>query len=371
MRVLNLTELEQQALVSHLNMADGHPRQDPTDEQWKIIHALPELFEVALALPADHIEEHAQRAFFAMLGQHRAPIADGRVFSVYSSSVATMVVGNVLAQRQHRLALLHPTFDNISDLLRRSVTVLPVGEDDCAPPALDEIVQQGATSLFVTTPNNPTGWYLDSAALKTLAEACKVNGILLCLDTSFRGFDVRAQYDTYEILDRSGVSYIVIEDTGKIWPMAELKLGFLAVSDDLREAVAHALSEVLLSVSPLVLKLVETLSLDAAASGMGALHELIATNRSRVTAAVADLPGVAVADPDARVSVCRLRFDSAEAASRVLGLLRGSGIHLLPCQQFHWARPGEGGRYLRLALARNTVDVDTALAHLAEATRTR
>jgi len=65
------------------------------------------------------------------------------------------------------------------------------------------------------------------------------------------------------------------------------------------------------------------------------------------------------------VSVCRLAFGSATQAERTRGGLHDAGVHVLPCAQFHWARPQEGARLLRLALARDTTTMAEALRRLA------
>jgi len=363
--MLNLTELEQCAIDAPINLADGHPRQDLTAEQRKLVGRFPEVFEAARLETFADIERSAHKEFLHSFGQAAAPVDGGRIFSVYSSSVATMVVANVLTDAAHRVALLHPTFDNIHDILARTVPLLPISEAACAAADLRDLYQEGATCLFVTTPNNPTGWFLDRDAFAQVAATCAARGMLLCVDASFRGFDMRAQFDHYEIMHQVGVSYIVIEDTGKLWPFGELKLGFLAVSEDVRPAVEHALSDVLLTVSPFVLKVVEALSAEARGGGLAALHELVATNRGAVTATVEKLLEVRVADPDARVSVCRLAFGSAAQAERTRSGLRDVGVHVLPCAQFHWARPQEGARLLRLALARDSATVAEALRRLA------
>ncbi|MGF7234012.1 MAG: aminotransferase class I/II-fold pyridoxal phosphate-dependent enzyme [Frankia sp.] len=363
--MLNLTELEQRAIDSPINLSDGHPRQDLTDVQRKLVYRFPELFELARVEPFADLERSAQKVFFDALGQVAAPIESGRVFSVYSSSVATMVVANVLADAGHRVALIHPTFDNIHDILTRTVPIHPISEAACAEGDLRDAVGKGATCLFVTTPNNPTGWFVDRDAFERIAATCAANRVLLCLDTSFRGFDTRTQFDYYEILDRLGVEYLVIEDTGKLWPFSELKLGFLVASAGIRHAVEHALSDVLLTVSPFVLKVVEELSVDAGEAGLEALHNLIATNRGIVGTAVDELPGVRIADPDARVSVCRLVFPSEAHAESARGGLRDVGVHVLPCQQFHWAQPREGASLLRLALARDSSIVAEAVHRFA------
>ena len=258
----NLTELERRAIDSVINLSDGHPRQDPTASQAKLIGRLPEFFETGAVEPFAEIENRAQAAFLEMLGQFRAPVAAGRVFSVYSSSVATMAVGNVLMD--HRVAMIHPTFDNIQDILARTATLIPLSEEEFAEGELSRALAADATCVFITTPNNPTGWVLDEAALRRVAECCAANGLVICLDVSFRGFDPRAQFDHYAVLEDAGADYIVIEDTGKLWPMQELKLGFVAVSESMRAKVEHVLSDVLLTVSPFVLTLIEMLAVDAA-----------------------------------------------------------------------------------------------------------
>lgn len=364
--MLNLTELEQRALDAPINLADGHARQDPTPAQAEIISRLPELFADAQREPFEEIEHRAQAAFLACLGQASAPVQAGRIVSTYSSSVATMVVGKYLQRRGHRVALIHPTFDSIPDLLHEHVQQIPISERSLEEEDWERVERQGATCVFLTTPNNPTGWRLEEDTLVRMVEWAGKRGVLLCFDTSFRGFDVRAQFDMYRILEDAGVDYIVIEDTGKLWPMSELKLGFIAMSADLKQSIKRIMSDVLLSVSPLVIRLIEELAINDANGGADELHSLIATNRNLIREAAADLDGVALPDPDARVSVCRLRFPSGEEGLRVRLGLEKRGVHVLPCAQFYWAEPTAGAAELRVALARNPEILNEALERLRE-----
>ncbi len=364
----NLTELEQRAIDAPINLADGHPRQDLTPEQWRITERLPALLAEAQEEDFETLERRAQRRFLDSLRQDAAPVDRGRVFSVYSSSVATMVVGRVLRERHTKVALVHPTFDNIPDLLRVDHELVPISEEELDAGDLGAVDRARASALWVTTPNNPTGWLLERDGFVRLADEAARRGITLCLDTSFRGFDVRAQYDTYDVLERTGVEYVVVEDTGKLWPVAELKLGLLAVSESLSTAVEHALSDVLLTVSPLVLALVEELACDAAAGGYAALHRLVADNRADTFAVVGAMEVAEVADDhDARVSVSRIRFDSGAEADRARSALRARGVHVLPCNQFHWSDPAQGAPMIRIALARNRETIAEALARFESA----
>ncbi len=118
--------------------------------------------------------------------------------------------------------------------------------------------------------------------------------------------------------------------------MMELKIGFLAFSRSLRSDVDRVVSEILLSVSPVVLALVEALALDLARGGMEDLHRLVAGNRRRLEAMSATLPGVSLPDADSRISVARIRFESAEIAENTR-----LGLHGRAFSSFR-ARPSTG-----------------------------
>lgn len=365
--MLNLTQHEQEALsASVINLADGHGRQDLTLSQATIIKRLHELFGDSTRRPLQEIEWRAQSAFFNCLRQASAPVDPGRIFSIYSSSVATMAVTRYLYRNDHRVALVHPTFDNIPDLLRDYVRLFPLSEQSIDNADWRQVEQERGTCVFVTTPNNPTGWYLEKSRFESMVAWAARRNILLCFDTSFRGFDERTQFDMYAALEGAQVNYIVLEDTGKLWPMAELKLGFIGVSASLVQPLQRIVSDILLSVSPFVLRLIEELAKDHANGGAVDLYRLIATNRHLVRMALKDLAGTSLINPDALVSVCCIRFSTAEERQRVQADLKKRRVHVLPVSQFYWANPAAGAPELRIALARNTSLIDVGLEHLRE-----
>jgi enduracididine biosynthesis enzyme MppP len=360
----NLTKYEITALAAELGVSDGHPRQEPTPAQHKILAAMPDLFERAEAEPFEALEQSAQRAFLSSTGQYSAPVGAGRVLSCYSSSVVTDVLARTLVARHPRVGLIHPTFDNIPDLLKRwGLKLVPLDERSVCTGRIPVAVAE-LDALFITTPNNPTGTYLSEEALTEIAEQCAAADVLLVLDVCFRGFEPAFQYDSYELLDTTGVDYVLIEDTGKLWPMSELKLGFAAVSENCTVALADAMSDVLLSVSPFVLALVTELSHQAADGGYADLHKLVASNRSTLTHALAGTPA-RVVDERSRISVARVELPAEMTATGAYERLRKRGVHILPCGPFHWADNAEGERYIRVALGR-----DTELVH-ATASRMR
>lgn len=363
---VNLTMLENNALLGGLNVSDGHPRMPLTDSQRAIIDDLPALFGQAEKSLFGDIEREAHRAFLGGIGQAHAPFGTGRLASCYSSSVAMDITARVLAQRTRQVALIHPTFDNIPDILSgRGLVLLPLSERELA--AGEPSLSGEVGAVFVTTPNNPTGWVLPEASLRRLAAFCARSGRVLALDTCFRAQDLRSQYDSYQVLDESGAEWVTIEDTGKLWPTQELKAGFLAWGARTRLPLNEAFSDVLLSVSPVVLLMITRFAGDAAAGGYAALHSLIRGNRAALADVLAGTP-VRLADPGSRISVARLSLPpQGPTAQQLYTMLRRENVHTLPCGPFYWARRPEGDHQLRVALARPASDVTRAAQAIAKA----
>ena len=271
----SLTRLEDKALRSGLNASDGHPRMPLTESQEHIVADLPSLFHQAQRCSFEEVEERAQRAFLHGIGQLRAPIATGRLVSCYSSSTAMDIVARTLAERTSAVALIHPTFDNIADLLRaRGLMLYPVAEcefDGEIVAELPDMLARCSSLLRTTRPAGccpPMHWPGSRSRVNT--------GRVLALDTCFRAHDPRSQYDTYDILENSGVEWVIIEDTGKVWPMLELKAGFLSWGERTDLALLDAFSDILLTMSPVILLLVQRLAEDGVLGGYRDLHRLLA-----------------------------------------------------------------------------------------------
>lgn len=360
MTMANLTAMEVDALNDFecgLNLTDGHARLPPTATQSDIVQQLPEMFQAANRLPFSVIEQEAHRVFLSTIGQESAPVGTGRILSCYSSTLATDIVARALPSGS-TIAVLHPTFDNIADLLRtRGLSLVPLSE-----PALarQEWPGREVQTIFVTHPNNPTGVVVTQRQLRSLACHAADHGQIVVIDASFRGQVPDAQYDAYAVLDEAAVEWIVIEDTGKLWPTHELKLGLLAFSARNRLPIERAYSESLLSVSPVVLQLITAMARDWANGGRDRASNLVETNRSIVRSALAPV-GLELADPSSRISVARVALppDGPEAGTLYERLL-SENVHVLPCGPFHWAEPSSGRYFIRISLSRPADVVRTA-----------
>jgi aspartate/methionine/tyrosine aminotransferase len=365
--VSNLTTMEVDALTDvdgGLNLTDGHARLGLTPQQAAIIEKIPGMFAAASSRPFPVIEHEAHSAFLRAVGQHSAPIGSGRILSCYSSTLATDIVARALSARTE-VAVLHPTFDNIADLLvTRGLSLVPFPEsallemDWPAPPV-------GA--IVVTHPNNPTGLVMPREHLRSLAEHAARHGQTIIIDASFRGQVRAAQYDTYEVLEAAGADWIIIEDTGKLWATHELKIGLLAFSQRTTLPIGRAFSESLLAASPVVLQLVGQLAEDWTDGGYERSRAVIDRNRDVVRQTIQAV-GLTLADPDSQISVARIDVGSTGPDSAVLYKeLLARGVHVLPCAPFYWADPASGLRYIRISLARPFEIVAAAARTLADA----
>ena len=342
------------------NVAEGYPSWELTPSQHRIVDRLPQLMHAAYQAPFSTLEANAQRALLWGLGQRSAPIGTGQILSYYSAGVAIDIVGRCLAAKTDAIGVIHPTLDCLPALMQSRGPRL-VAVDEARLRRRDPL--RGLPpigGLYIAQPNNPTGFVLDPDELRRLAEACARRGVALAIDACFRVFDIRAQYDTYAVLDETGVDYVVIEDTGKLWTTAGIRLAFLAFPAHSKLGIADASADVLFFAPPFSAMLVEAFALDMAAGGMNVIHERVAANRSRLAEAVAGTGVAELAEPESRVSMALIRLDRTWTSTRLWGRLVRRGVSAVPGRPIWWARPREGERYLRVALARSPEVVDRA-----------
>src|SRR5690606_3061067 len=295
-------------------------------------------------------------AFFTLMGQYGAFKTGIQTRFCYSSSTAIDIVAKCMAQARMKVGMLHPTFDNLPDLVRgHGCELVPINED-----RLFEELEQKADEIdafFVVTPNNPTGNVLDAHAFQRLCQLCKQHGLLLVIDSCFRAQVPKAHYDAYEIAEGTGVNWVIIEDTGKLWPLHELKCGFLSWPDRLEVNLHKNYSDLMLSASPVILALIRDFANDAKAGGLDALRQRILDNRKLLRSELPELDFSIAQHSEISVDFARLPVDSE--ASQLYDKAKALGVHLLPGEPFYWAERQEGACYMRFSLAR---DAETVLA---------
>lgn len=355
---LSLTDQEILGFGKVADLANGHAYHDLPPALLSAITELPTLWRDASRLsPLDW--ERGYRAAFARLAGLPGLTALRFCRPCPTASNSIDLVSALLRQQNRRTLLVQPTFDNLALLLRRrGVAVEPIAEsvlfDISAHDALDRILLgQGAAALFLVSPTNPTGRCMDAATLAALAALCARRQILLVIDACFRLFD-RNPIDDLAILQASGVSFLVFEDTGKCFPTLDTKASLIYGSDDIAADLEAIYNEVYLCCSGLSLAFLTRLfELTSAAGLHSTLWSFVDQRRMRLRAALVGT-GLTPA-PESFHSViglewldCRPAGMSDVDACESLGRL---GIAAVTGRQFFWADPDAPLHQHRLRLS--------------------
>lgn len=349
----NLTEYEHLGLNNRYNMADGHAHQSQSVSQAEIISRLPELWFEAQQAKQEDLEREFKTAFFGLAGQSFDPQADYRLLS-YSASVSIEVIANFLKRHGLTVCLLNPTFDNIPCILRRvGVPVVAVNEEDIrsssVEAALDAVEGQ---ALFLVCPNNPTGHAMTRAEFEAIVDHCKRTQKLLIVDFSFRFFSSFVQWDQYQLLQDSGIDFITIEDTGKTWPTLDLKVGMTGCNQALFKELFDIHNDILLNVSPLILKVLTEYINDSRTRGLDAtVHSVVQANREFLHQMLQGTILTPVTSTN--LSVEWLRIEHPDIVStRLWQYLSAQSVYVLPGTHFYWHESERGEKFIRVALMR-------------------
>ena len=344
----SLTAIERNSYDIKWNLADAHARQRLSSvETERIYDQLGSIFSEAERANYHDLETQALYAYLDSIKQQTRPT---HFFSIYSSSVSMMIVARLIREHRRSVQLVVPTFDNIPDLLKaENIQIVPRTEDTSIfsneknPPGV----------IFEVSPNNPTGNVISPEQLSEVAKHCAENDIWLVLDQTFKGQVEDACYDHYAILDSAGVNYIVIEDTGKLWPTLDLKVSFIVASPYLAGLLEPIVDDVLLNVSPFILSLVKAYSQLSLETDYHFVRSLIRDNRDflRESLLRSSAP-IRVQFPTSTVSVEMLSLGNFLTQEDASEFLASHQIQVLNARSFYWDGSSPGNQ-LRISLARD------------------
>ncbi|PVZ19778.1 MULTISPECIES: aminotransferase class I/II-fold pyridoxal phosphate-dependent enzyme [unclassified Pseudomonas] len=368
----DITQHEIQALKTRHNLADAHTHQRQSPSQAQIVRNLPLLWERAQHLTQHQSEQAFIQAFFRFHGQHHALKRSDEIYLVYAASVAMHITATYLRKHKLRVGLIEPCFDNLHDLLAHmQVPMAPLPEAILADPTqVYRLLQAHAgevDAVFLVDPNNPTGSSMFADGHESFVEVaryCRDHGKLLILDFCFAAFLMtsgRTRIDAYALLDAMGTDYLVMEDTGKTWPLQDAKCATLMSSPRLNAEIYSIVTSVLLNVSPFVLQLVTEYINDSAADGFASVRDVLETNR-RVARQYLDGTLLSYVEPAVETSVAWFHIlKDGLCGDRLQAYLLQHQAYVLPGRYFYWSAPEQGAPYVRLALAREPEAFEAAM----------
>ncbi|MCF4997215.1 aminotransferase class I/II-fold pyridoxal phosphate-dependent enzyme [Pseudomonas syringae] len=372
----DITQHEISALKTRFNLADAHTHQDQSVTQRLIVNRLPELWYRAQGQSQYQSEQEFIHAFFTFHGQHHALQRHDEIYLVYAASIAMHITATYLRKRNMRVGLIEPCFDNLHDLLKHmEVPLTPL--DEALFSSSKEVYANLRTAaadvdaIFLVDPNNPTGSSMFAVGADTFVEVaryCKDHGKLLILDFCFAAFIKTAggsRFDAYGILDDIGTQYIIMEDTGKTWPLQDTKCATIMSSEDINADVYSLVTSVLLNVSPFILNVVTQYINDSRDDDFESVRSVLDVNRKF---ARRHLQGsfLHYLEPKVETSVAWfeiLRDDIS--ADHLQEYLTRYDVYVLPGKYFYWSNPQAGQKYIRLALARKPEEFQLAVQTIA------
>ncbi|WP_439877814.1 pyridoxal phosphate-dependent aminotransferase [Pseudomonas prosekii] len=374
----DITQHEISALKTRFNLADAHTHQDQSLTQQKIVDSLPELWYRAQGQTQYKSEQELIKAFFTFHGQEHALKRHDEIYLVYAASVAMHITATYLRKRDMSVGLIEPCFDNLHDLLKHmEVPLSPLDESLFQSPrdvyANLQTAAAKVDAIFLVDPNNPTGSSMFANGAQTFMEVaryCRDHGKLLILDFCFAAFIKTAggnRIDAYAILDEIGTQYIIMEDTGKTWPLQDTKCATIMSSRALNADIYSIVTSVLLNVSPFILNVVTQYINDSSDDDFESVRSVLDINRE---AAQKHLHGnfLKYLTPMIETSVAWFEIlRDGVSADDLQAYLMNYDVYVLPGKYFFWSKPQTGQKYIRLALARKPEEFKLAVETIAVA----
>jgi aspartate/methionine/tyrosine aminotransferase len=300
------------------------------------------------------MEEEFKRALAEIFGSFE--LANHRFYSVCPTATNSIdIVATWLHMRRYNVGLLEPVFDNLYLVLRRrGVKIACVHESDLIN--LDALETKIRTydlkSVFIVTPNNPTGFQLDAAELSALCDLCARVGVVLIVDKTFRMYS-KQTFDTYKILNDSDLDYVVIEDTGKTWPSQDAKASLMAYSESLAEDLRMLYEEIFLCHSNFTLAFLKALIEKTRNVGVDKIiHQEVTRRMHHVERALSGTPltlvknNRACALPLAWIDCSATGLNDLELVQK----LKEFQISLLAGRLFYWNSHDQHTDHIRLSV---------------------
>jgi aspartate/methionine/tyrosine aminotransferase len=369
----NLTGYEIDGLHRSYNLTDGHAFRRWTAAEEAIIDRSPQLFKESSRRMQAGIERDYVRDF-SRLSKQTWDVDALAYLMCFTASMAFEIIANYLRSRHLTATLIEPCFDNLADILHRhGVPMSPFPDTFMESPreTFENALNRVHTdAICLVTPNNPTGRTLSEDNLRSLVAFCKQRGTLLILDNCFRAYLPRdLVYDQTRIILDANIDALLIEDTGKTWPTAEIKAPFFAVTRarGLFERIHNIYTDFLLHVSPVGIRLLHEFIRLAEADELRSIREVVATNRDALYEQIG--PTFLTPCESRFASVAWLRIEHPLDGLQLKRILDRRGVFVLPGHHFFWNDHRRGEGFIRVALARDADMFCEATALLGEVCR--
>lgn len=304
---------------------------------------------------------------------HGAAIAPERVAVTGSGVSALMLAAQMVLSPGDRAVVVTPIWPNIAEIptvIGAEVVRVPLGiANGRWDLDLDRLIQAltpDTKLVFISSPNNPTGWTIEPEALSALLDHCRKHGIWLVTDDVYERLVYRPGMASAPSLlgtTHAEERLISVNSFSKAWSMTGWRAGWMVGPEPFIAELAKII-EYNTSCVPDFVQQGAVAALDPI-EGEGVVADLLArlgASRNRLVSGLKALSGVEVPEADgAMYAFFRIkgREDSMQLA---LDLVRDVGLGLAPGSAFG----AEGEGWLRWCFAAAPDRIDQGLERIGQ-----
>jgi aspartate/methionine/tyrosine aminotransferase len=308
-----------------------------------------------------------------MAGLYGVAIDVERIQVTASGMSAIMIVLQALVEPGRSVVAVTPVWPNASAGVRvlggtvREVALdrAPDGTHSLDLDRLLGALDDRTVALFVNSPNNPTGWVLDTARIDAILAACRARGIWIIADEVYGRLSFEAERAP-SFLERADPDdrLIVINSFSKTWCMTGWRLGWLTAPAALLPHL-ESLNEFNTSGAADFTQRAGLVALRDGEGFVAQARALYRANRDQVVARLGGLPRVRLARPPAGFYAFFSVDGEPDSETLARRLVDQAAVGLAPGAAF-----GAGGEgHLRLCFASAGATIAAALDRLAPALR--
>ncbi|MFT4165675.1 MAG: aminotransferase class I/II-fold pyridoxal phosphate-dependent enzyme [Microlunatus sp.] len=360
-QVPKITLTERRSLTLNYNLADAQNYVSMDECQLAIIDQLPDIFHTARDTPYAQLKRDFVSTVQCSLGQEHALSEANRTLLCYSATIGLEIAITYIRQTRTAkgsVGLIHPTFDTLSYIAHRhGLDVKPIEESELLDPE-SLLESRPFDAIILTLPNNPTGFQLSQDHFSNLVRACRSTNTLIVIDCCYRYYS-QESYDFYKVLNAEGVDYLLVEDTGKIFPLLDVKLGLLNCNESLFGEVNSIHSDFLLEVSKFSLLLITRFFKAQDCDARSAYFGTIESNRKRLVSHLKEVG--AKPEGGQNINVQLMRLPSGTTSSEVQKELSRQQVGVIDATKLYWADLARGQSSIRIALARDPMYFSAAI----------
>ncbi|WP_417307672.1 pyridoxal phosphate-dependent aminotransferase [Devosia sp.] len=234
---------------------------------------------------------------------HGRPIAPDRIAATSSGLSGLMLASQMLLSPRDRVVAVTPLWPNVTEIpqiLGADVVRVPLSVADGRWSLdLDRLLAALTPEtrlLIVNSPNNPTGWTIDDAAVDALTAHCRRHGIWIVADDVYERLiydPARRSAPSFLTRYQDGDRIISANSCSKAWSMTGFRTGWLVLPEVL-QADLTKLIEYNTSCIPEPMQRAATVAVTEGENEVTALKARLSESRALLVEGLRALPGVTV-----------------------------------------------------------------------------